>query len=127
MLFRSVISGNDALLQDLVPALKALAKLSDVEIVAELATDKNAVAAPVQVVGQYRLMLRIEVDLAAERERLSKEISRLENEIVKANGKLSNTGFIERAPANVVAQERERLSGFAGTLEKVKTQLASLS
>ena len=122
-----VISGNDALLQDLAPALKALAKLSDVEIVAELATDKNAVAAPVQVVGEYRLMLKIEVDLAAERERLSKEISRLENEIVKANGKLSNTGFIERAPANVVAQERERLSGFAGTLEKVKTQLASLS
>ena len=122
-----VISGNDALLQDLAPALKALAKLSDVEIVAELATDKNAVAAPVQIVGEYRLMLKIEVDLAAERERLSKEISRLENEIVKANGKLSNTGFIERAPANVVAQERERLSGFAGTLEKVKMQLASLS
>ena len=122
-----VISGNDALLQDLVPALKALAKLSDVEIVAELAADKNAVAAPVQVVGKYRLMLKIEVDLAAERERLSKEISRLENEIVKANGKLSNAGFIERAPANVVAQERERLSGFAGTLEKVKMQLASLS
>ena len=122
-----VISGNDALLQDLAPALKALAKLSDVEIVAELATDKNAVAAPVQIVGEYRLMLKIEVDLAAERERLSKEISRLENEIVKANGKLSNTGFIKRAPANVVAQERERLSGFAGTLEKVKMQLASLS
>ena len=121
-----VISGNAALLQDLAPALKALAKLADVEIVTELATDKNTVPAPVQVVGDYRLMLKIEVDLAAERERLSKEISRLENEILKANGKLSNAGFVERAPANVVAQERERLSGFAGTLEKVKVQLASL-
>jgi valyl-tRNA synthetase len=122
-----VISGDAALLREYAPALKALAKLSDVEIVTELATDKNAVAAPVQVVGDYRLKLKIEVDLAAERERLSKEIARLENEIVKANSKLSNAGFVDRAPANVVAQERERLSGFAGTLEKVKSQLASLS
>ncbi len=122
-----VISGDEARLQELAPALKALARLADVEIVAKFATDKNASAAPVQVVGDYRLMLKIEVDLAAERERLSKEIARLENEIVKANGKLSNAGFVERAPANVVAQERERLSGFAGTLEKVKFQLASLA
>ena len=121
-----VISGNAALLQELAPALKALAKLSDVEIVTELASDKNAVAAPVLVVGEFRLMLKIEVDLGAERERLSKEIARLENEIVKSNSKLSNAGFVERAPANVVAQERERLSVFAGTLEKVKVQLASL-
>ena len=122
-----VVSGNAALLQELAPALKALAKLSDVEIVTELASDKNAAAAPVLVVGEFRLMLKIEVDLGAERERLSKEIARLENEIVKANSKLSNAGFVERAPANVVAQERERLSGFAGTLEKVKSQLASLA
>ena len=122
-----IVSGDAALLQELAPALKALAKLSDVEIVTELASDKNAAAAPVLVVGEFRLMLKIEVDLGAERERLSKEIARLENEIVKANGKLSNAGFVERAPANVVAQERERLSGFAGTLEKVKSQLASLA
>jgi valyl-tRNA synthetase len=121
-----VISGDAALLQELAPALKALAKLSDVEIVTELVSDKNAAAAPVQVIGDYRLMLKIEVDLAAERERLSKEIARLEIEILKANGKLSNAGFVERAPANVVAQERDRLAGFAGTLEKVKSQLASL-
>jgi valyl-tRNA synthetase len=120
-----VIAGEATRLREFAPALKALAKLSDVEIVAELA-EKNAVAAPVQIVGDYRLMLKIEVDVAAERERLSKEIARLENEIGKANSKLSNAGFVERAPANVVAQERDRLAGFAGTLEKVKSQLASL-
>ena len=122
-----VVSGNASLLSEFSPALKALAKLSDVEIVTALVPDKNAAAAPVLIVGDYRLMLKIEVDVAAERERLSKEIARLEIEIVKANGKLSNAGFVERAPANVVAQERERLIGFTGTLEKVKSQLASLS
>ncbi len=121
-----VISGDAARLREFAPALKALAKLSDVGIVAELAPARNAATAPVQIVGDYRLMLKIEVDVADERERLSKEIARLENEIGKANSKLSNAGFVERAPANVVAQERDRLSGFTGTLEKVKSQLASL-
>jgi len=121
-----VISGEAARLREFAPVLKALAKLSDVEIVAELVAEKNAVAAPVQIVGDYRLMLKIEVDVAAERERLSKEIARLENEIAKASGKLSNAGFVERAPANVVTQERDRLAGFAGTLERVKSQLEQL-
>src|SRR5258706_9909144 len=122
-----VISGNAALLREFAPALKTLAKLSDVEIVAQLASEKNAATAPVRVAGDYRPMLEIEVDLAADRERLSREIARLENEIVKPNAKLSNAGFADRAPANVVAQERARLAGFTGTLEKVKSQLASLS
>ncbi len=121
-----VASGDATRLGEFAPALKVLAKLSDVEIVAELSSTRNAAAAPVQVVGDYRLMLIIEVDAAAERERLAKEIARLENEIGKANSKLSNAGFVERAPANVVAQERDRLAGCAGTLEKVKSQLASL-
>ena len=121
-----VISGNAARLREFSAALKALAKLSDVEIVADLATERDAIAAPVQIVGDYRLMLKIEVDIAAERERLSKEIVRLESEIVKANSKLSNAGFVERAPATVVSQERDRLASFTGTLEKVKVQLAQL-
>ena len=121
-----VAAGNAAMLRQFASSLKVLAKLSDVEIVDALTPARNAGAAPVQIVGDYRLMLKIEVDVAHERERLSKEIGRLENEIAKANSKLGNPGFVERAPANVVAQEKERLAGFTGTLEKTRAQLAIL-
>ncbi len=122
-----VVAGDATTLRTFVPSLKALGKLSDVEIVSELATGKNALAAPVQIVGDSRLMLKIEVNIAAERERLSKEIARLENEIAKSTGKLSNAGFADRAPANVVAQERQRLAGFNSTLEKLESQLRQLA
>ncbi len=63
-------------------------------------------AAPIKVVDDYRLLLKIEVDVGAERDRLDKEIARLENEIRKAEGKLGNSSFVERASAAVVAQEK---------------------
>jgi valyl-tRNA synthetase len=113
-----VAVGVQTELEALVPYLKALAKLADMEIASELPDAE----APVAIAGEYRLMLKIEVDLAAERERLDKEIARLESEIAKAQAKLSNLSFVERAPAQVVAQEKERLANFVATLEKVRLQ-----
>jgi valyl-tRNA synthetase len=64
-------------------------------------------------------MPHIEVDPEAERARVAKEIKRLEGEIAKARAQLANTSFVERAPAQVVQQMRERLSSFQSTLDKL--------
>ena len=118
-----ILEGSDAArLNSFAPYLQALAKLSEVQVVAQLPESP----APVSVVGTTRLMLKVEIDVAAERERLTKEAARLEGEIAKANAKLSNESFVARAPAQVVAQERERIAGFTATLEKVKDQLSKL-
>ena len=117
-----IAAGNLDELQDFAPYLKALAKLSDVEVVAEL----PEADAPVALAGDFKLMLKIEIDVAAEKERLGKEIGRLQGEVTKAQAKLGNAGFVERAPAAVVEQEKERLSGFSATLEKLEAQLAKL-
>ncbi len=117
-----VASGDETTLASLSPYVQALARLSDIEIVADVNAASNGKTAPIKVVDGYRLLLKIEVDVGAERERLDKEIARLENEIRKAEGKLGNASFVERAPPAVVAQEKERLTGFGATLLKVKEQ-----
>jgi valyl-tRNA synthetase len=117
-----IASGDAATLKSFAPYIAALGKLSEVRIVDVLpATD-----APVQIVGEFRLMLEIKIDPAQERVRLDKEIARLTGEVTKAEAKLGNPAFADKAPPAVVAQERERLANFTATLEKVSAQRKSL-
>jgi valyl-tRNA synthetase len=116
-------TGDSETLSDFSPYLLALAKLSGVEIMLEGLPDAEA---PVAIVGEFRLMLKIEVDIAAERERLGREIARIEAEIAKAETKLANNNFLKRAPGNVVEQEKCRLASFGATLDKLKEQLHKL-
>ncbi|QNB05678.1 valine--tRNA ligase [Herbaspirillum frisingense] len=117
-----VEAADTAAVESFLPYLQGLVRLSEAQIVAQLPESP----APVAIVGEVKLMLKVEIDVAAERERLGKEVTRLTTEIAKANGKLSNESFVARAPEAVVAQEKERVANFSATLEKVKEQLAKL-
>ena len=121
------ISGPEAFLKQATPYLAALAKLSEVKIyLDESALEKDAPDAPIALVGALKLLLKIEVDVAAERIRLGKEIERLANEMNKARGKLSNESFVARAPEEVVSQEKQRLAEFEQNHEKLVAQLERL-
>jgi valyl-tRNA synthetase len=112
-----------AMLNEFSPHLAALARLSEVVVIDTL-PDSDA---PVQIVGDFRLMLKIEIDPVAEKERLGKEMARVSGEIAKAETKLATSNFVDRAPPAVVAQERERLAGFLALREKLAEQLKRLS
>ena len=108
--------------------LKNLAKLSDVQVFDDAAAWAQAAqTAPVSVVGSLRLALFVEIDVAAEKARLGKEAARLQGEIAKANGKLSNEAFCAKAPAAVLEQEKKRVADFSATLERIQEQLARLA
>ena len=119
--------GDAAFVREAMPLLKALAKLSDVEVIDDEATFKaRTPSAPVAVQGDVRVALHVEVDLEAELERLSKEINRLQAEIAKAQAELSNESFVARAPAAVVDQRKQRLATFTATLSRLQDQAARL-
>jgi len=119
--------GDAAFMRNAAPVLQALAKLSEVKVFDDEASWAAAAqSAPVAVVGDVRLCLYMEIDVAAEKARLTKEATRLEGEIAKAQGKLGNESFVARAPAAVIEQEKKRVADFGATLQKVREQLARL-
>jgi valyl-tRNA synthetase len=114
-------------LKQSAPVLQALAKLSEVRVFDdEAAWSTAAKAAPVAVVGEARICLHMEIDLAAEKIRLSKEATRVQGEIARANGKLANAAFVAKAPPAVIEQERKRVADFVANLTKLNDQLARL-
>ena len=119
-------TGDAAFIEQAAPFLKALAKLSEVRIQDEAAFADATAMAPVAVQGDTRLALHVEIDVVAEKERLGKEIKRLEGEITKAQAKLGNESFVARAPAAVVEQEKQRVTEFGATLERVRSQFQRL-
>jgi valyl-tRNA synthetase len=121
------VLGDSAFMSGVAPVLKALAKLSEVKVFeSEAEWAAAAQAAPVAVVGEARVCLHMEVDVAAEKARLGKEATRLEGELIKVHAKLGNETFVAKVPPAVLEQERKRLTEFTATLEKIREQLARL-
>ncbi|MEO8058114.1 MAG: valine--tRNA ligase [Burkholderiales bacterium] len=122
------VIGDAAFIDEAASLLKALAKVSEVKLFADDASFAQATrSAAVVVQGESRLALHVEVDVAAETERLGKEIMRLQGEIIKAQAKLGNESFVARAPAAVVEQEKLRVAEFSATVVRLQDQAARLA
>ncbi len=120
--------GDASFVAQATKLLKALAKLSQVTVFSdETAFTQASAMSPVVMQGAVRMALHVEIDIAAEQARLAKEIARLEGEITKAEAKLGNEGFVARAPAAVVAQERARLDDFRQTVRRLQDHAARLA
>ncbi len=118
-----LVIGDAGFIAAAAPLLQALARLSEVRhFEVEAAFAAATATAPVTVAADLRLALHVEIDVAAERERLGKEIARLQAEIAKAQAKLGNASFVQRAPAAVVEQERQRAADFGRSLSRLQDQ-----
>ena len=86
-------------------------------------------AAAAAVIGKLRALIPLKglIDLEAEKARLAKEIARIEAEITKCQGKLGNANFVANAPADVVAQERQRIEDFTAQGSALREQAGKLS
>ncbi|RQP26829.1 valine--tRNA ligase [Piscinibacter terrae] len=119
--------GDAAFLNAAAPVIKTLAKATEVRLFTDEAEfAKAAGVSPVAVSGDVRLALHVEIDVAAEIERLSKEATRLDGEIAKANAKLSNESFVARAKPEVVAQEKQRVAEFTAKRDRLLDQVKLL-
>jgi valyl-tRNA synthetase len=103
-------------------AIASLARLSEVRFVAALPQED----APVAITPAAKVMLHVEIDRAAERARLGKEIDRLDAQMTKDRSSLDNQAFVAKAPAAVVEQMRKRLAEAESKHADLRTQLAKL-
>ena len=102
--------------------LPMMARLSDVMRVDTLPEDD----APVAVAYGARLMLKVEVDKAAETARLSKEQEKLQKALDKLTAKLEKPGYTDKAPAHLVEKDRAELAQLNDKMAKVVEQLTKL-
>jgi valyl-tRNA synthetase len=89
-------------------------------------TPVSGVPMAVTPLGQIFLPLEGLIDASAERDRLGKEIGKIEVELATVRKKLANENFVQRAPAAVVEEHRQRETDFLKTLEQLKTALNAL-
>ena len=106
--------------------IEKLAGVSEIKFI----SDKNELTEKVvsQVTKDFELFIPLGelVDINSEIERLEKELANVENEIARAGGKLSNNGFLEKAPKALVDAEREKLNKFIDMRDKLKKQLTDI-
>lgn len=111
-------------LADLLKYLPALTRLTEAKLVDALPEAEDA---PVAVCNGARLMLKVEVDKAAETARLTKEAEKLQKALDKLNAKLGKAGYVDKAPAHLVEKDKAELAELEDKMGKVKAALGKLS
>ena len=114
---------GSAELEGLLKYLPSLTRLTEAKLVDSLPEAEDA---PIAVCNGARLMLKVEIDKAAETARLSKEAEKLQKALDKLNAKLSKPGYTEKAPAHLVEKDKADLAELEDKMAKVQTQLAKL-
>ena len=114
---------GSAELEGLLKYLPSLTRLTEAKLVDNLPEAEDA---PVAVCNGARLMLKVEIDKAAETARLSKEAEKLQKALDKLNAKLSKPGYTEKAPAHLVEKDKADLAELEDKMAKVQNQLAKL-
>lgn len=110
-------------LADYLKYLPMMTRLTEARQVAALPESGDA---PVAVCNGARLMLKVEIDKAAETAHLSKEAEKLQKALDKLNAKLSKPGYTEKAPAHLVEKDKADLAELEDKMAKVQNQLAKL-
>jgi valyl-tRNA synthetase len=109
--------------------LHLLQRVGRVESVTLLAADDPSPASATALLGEMRLLVPMKgiIDVDAERQRLDKQIARVNVDLARSNGKLGNNSFVNNAPPDVVTQERDRVRDFETQLAQLNEQLERLT
>jgi valyl-tRNA synthetase len=92
------------------------------------ANREEAPESAIALVGEMRVLIPLAglIDVEAELKRLNKEMEKLKKELAKCTAKLNNPKFTERAPAEIVEKERQRVTEMSASLQELETQAAKI-
>jgi valyl-tRNA synthetase len=126
VLLEQMNSENKQWLKNNELSLISLAKLESISV---LSDNESAPESAVALVDEMKILIPMDglIDKQAELKRLSKEVSRLEGEIKRFTGKLSNENFVAKAPATVIDKEKEKLANTETALKNMKEQYEKIN
>ncbi|WP_448568036.1 valine--tRNA ligase [Thalassotalea ganghwensis] len=126
VLLKNVNENDQRRLSENTQFLSALAKLESIDVLSE---GEEGPASATAVVGDMTLLIPMAglIDKDAELARLSKAIDKLEKDVQRTAGKLSNENFVSKAPEAVINKEKEKLAEAESALAKLVDQKAQIA
>ena len=123
------VNGNEQDQQRLNSMQTFLSKLAGLESTQWLNADEEAPLSATALVGNMEILVPMAgfIDKDAEVARLTKEVEKLHKEAARISGKLTNAGFVDKAPIAVVDKEKEKLADYNQSIEKLETQLEKIN